>query len=140
MLKSKLQHPDILRALAAAGHGAQILITDGHYPASTKIRNGVERIYLNICPGMLSVTDLLEVMAETIEIEEATVMAPSNGPLPEIFQDFQRLIPSEAKFSKLGRYDFYERCVNNDDLCLVLVSADTRQYANILITIGVCKQ
>ncbi len=138
MLKFKLQHPDILRALSAAGHGAQLLITDGHYPASTKTKPDVEKIYLNICPDMLSVTDLLEVLAETIEIEAVTVMAPPDGPKPEIFQEFKRIIPTTAKFKELGRYEFYESCVRNEDLCLVLVSADTRIYANILVTIGVC--
>lgn len=90
MLKTKLLHPDIIRALAAAGHGAQILITDGHYPASTKTKPGVEKIYLNISPGLVSVTDLLQVIADTIEIEAATVMAPAEGPEPEIFAEFKR--------------------------------------------------
>ncbi|HOS03406.1 MAG TPA: RbsD/FucU domain-containing protein, partial [Candidatus Hydrogenedentes bacterium] len=35
MLKQRLIHPEILDALAAAGHGSKILITDGNYPAST---------------------------------------------------------------------------------------------------------
>ena len=35
MLKQTLIHPDILEALAAAGHGSKILITDGNFPAST---------------------------------------------------------------------------------------------------------
>lgn len=139
MLKSRLQHPGILRSISAAGHGAQILITDGHYPASTKVRSGVERIYLNITPGLLSVTDLLQVLTDTIEIEAVTVMAPPEGPMPSIFSEFQEIIPDTAEFNKLDRFGFYDRCVDNDDLCLVLVSTDTRQYANILLTIGVCK-
>lgn len=138
MLKSKLQHPDILHTLSAAGHGAQILVTDGHYPASTKTKPGVKRIYLNITPGLVTVSDLLQVLADTIEVEEATVMAPPDGPMPSIFAEFQSILPQTAKFRKLDRFDFYERCVENPDLCLVLVSADTRQYANILLTFGVC--
>ena len=35
MLKTTLLHPEILNALAGAGHGAQVLIADGNYPAST---------------------------------------------------------------------------------------------------------
>ena len=32
MLKTRLLHPGILRALGEAGHGAQVLIADGNYP------------------------------------------------------------------------------------------------------------
>ena len=139
MLRSKLQHPEILHTLASAGHGAQILITDGHYPASTKTVAGVKKIYLNIAPGLLSVTDLLSVLTETIDIEEATVMAPPEGEEPPIFTEFRDILPDTTQFKKLGRFEFYDVCVDNKDLCLVLVSADTRQYANILLTFGVTK-
>lgn len=139
MLKTKLIHPDILQALAGAGHGGQVLITDGHYPASTKIKPGIKPIYLNIAPGMISVTDLLEVLAATIEIEAVTVMAPDTEPMPEIFAEFKEIIPKTAEFIQLGRFEFYDHCVENPDLCLVLVSGDVRKYANILITIGVCE-
>ncbi|NLF56040.1 MAG: RbsD or FucU transport, partial [Candidatus Hydrogenedens sp.] len=30
MLKQRLTHPDILEALAAAGHGSKVLIADGN--------------------------------------------------------------------------------------------------------------
>ena len=110
MLKTKLIHPDIIRVLAAAGHGAQVLITDGHYPASTKTPAEVEKIYLNICPGLVSVTDLLQALADTIEIEAAYVMAPEAGPMPDIFDDFTRILPNGVELSKLGRFEFYDRC------------------------------
>jgi L-fucose mutarotase len=35
MLQYKLIHPQILAALAAAGHGSTVLIADGNYPFST---------------------------------------------------------------------------------------------------------
>ena len=35
MLKYRLTHPEILAALAGAGHGSQVLIADGNYPFST---------------------------------------------------------------------------------------------------------
>lgn len=35
MIKYKLTHPEILEALASAGHGSQVLIADGNYPFAT---------------------------------------------------------------------------------------------------------
>ncbi len=37
MLKTKLTHPEILQALARAGHGSRVLIADGDYPVGTMI-------------------------------------------------------------------------------------------------------
>ena len=36
MLKLPVLHPEILSALASAGHLAKVLISDGNYPHNTK--------------------------------------------------------------------------------------------------------
>ena len=36
MLKYRLLHPELLRALGEAGHGARVLIADGNYPLATR--------------------------------------------------------------------------------------------------------
>ena len=48
MLKTPLIHPDILRALGRAGHGSQILIADGNYPAGTTLGPNAELVSLNL--------------------------------------------------------------------------------------------
>jgi len=35
VLRYRLTHPEILAALASAGHGSTVLLADGHYPAAT---------------------------------------------------------------------------------------------------------
>src|SRR5207253_2128093 len=74
VLKTALLQPDILRALAGAGHGSQVLITDGNYPASTGAFAGAVRVYLNLAPGLVNATDVLRVLTPTIPIEAAHVM------------------------------------------------------------------
>ena len=51
MLRGELLHPEILFALGGAGHGSQILITDGNYPHVTKTNPDAERVYLNLANG-----------------------------------------------------------------------------------------
>ena len=58
--KQRLTHPEILDALAAAGHGAKVLITDGNYPASTKLGENAVLTYLNLAPGKPTVTEVLD--------------------------------------------------------------------------------
>jgi len=137
MLKQKLLHPDILYSIACAGHGSRILITDGNYPASTKEGVSAETVYLNLAPGVVKVTEVLETILTAIEIEEAFVMTPETGEEPEIYKDFRTLIPN-LSLIKLGRFEFYE-CASSSETCLQIVTGDQRLYANILVTIGVVK-
>lgn len=135
MLKQRLIHPDILEALAAAGHGSRVLITDANYPASTQLGENASLIYLNLAPGMPPVTDVLQVLLTAIPVEEAAVMEPEAGPDPAIYQEFQRLLPNH-EFTRLSRFEFYEEA-SGPDTCLQIVTGEGRLYANILLTIGV---
>lgn len=135
MLQTQLLHPEILAALAASGHGGQVLIADGNYPFSTRANASAARVYLNLAPGLLSVTQILEVVAPAIPIEAAHVMVPDSGAEPPIFVEFRKIIPS-IELHKLGRFEFYDMA-RSPETCLVIASGEQRIYANILITIGV---
>ncbi|GMU91597.1 MAG: hypothetical protein AMXMBFR4_06550 [Candidatus Hydrogenedentota bacterium] len=135
MLKQKLLHPEILEALAAGGHGARVLITDGNYPASTRLGENAALVYLNLSPGLVRVTDVLSVLVTVISIEEATVMEPDAGPDPAIYSDFERMLDG-LPLTKLGRFEFYEEA-SGPDTCLQIVTGDQRLFANLLLTIGV---
>lgn len=135
MLKQRLIHPDILEALAAAGHGSKVLITDGNYPASTRIGDNATLVYLNLTPGKPTVTEVLEVLLTAIPVEAAEVMEPAEGPEPPIFEEFRALLPS-VEIEKLSRFEFYEEA-SEEDTCLQIVTGEQRIYANLLLTIGV---
>ncbi|MBI4556851.1 MAG: RbsD or FucU transport [Candidatus Hydrogenedentes bacterium] len=135
MLRHRLIHPDILEALAAAGHGSRILITDGNYPASTKLGENAALVYLNLAPGKVNVTEVLETLLTAIPVEDAAVMEPDSGPEPPIFDEFRRLLP-ELSLTKYSRFEFYEEA-SGPDTCLQVVTGEQRIYANLLLTIGV---
>lgn len=135
MLKQRLTHPEILEALAAAGHGARVLVADGNYPASTTIGENAALVYLNLAPGKPTATEVLDVLLTAIVVEVATVMEPDDGPEPAIFQEFQRLMP-DVTLHGVNRIDFYDE-VSSPDTCLVIVTGEQRLYANVLLTIGV---
>jgi L-fucose mutarotase len=135
MLMQRLTHPDILEALAAAGHGSKILITDGNYPASTHVGDNAAVVYLNLAPGKPTVTEVLEVLLSAIPVEDALVMEPEDGPEPRIFEEFRQLLP-QTHLNGCGRYEFYEEA-SGPDTCLQIVTGEQRIYANLLLTIGV---
>lgn len=135
MLKSQLLHPDILRVLATSGHGSTVVIADGNYPFATLTNPAAEKVYLNLRPGLVTVTDVLETLLTAIPVEAAHVMLKDGGVEPEIFADFRRLV-TEADLTPLERYDFYAKA-QEPSVSLVVATAEQRLFANIILTIGV---
>jgi L-fucose mutarotase len=136
MVNSTLLHPDILRTLAKSGHGSRILIADGNYPFLTASPPGVTIVYLNLRPGLVTVTDVLETLLTAATIEAASVMAPPKDISPPIFDTFSTLLPDGMSIERIGRFDFYER-VRQPDTSLVIATGEQQRFANILLTIGV---
>ena len=135
MLRTTLLHPVILHALASAGHGSMILIADGNYPLATGAHPAAERVYLNLSPGVVGVTAVLEAILTAIPVEAAQVMRPAEGREPDIFADFRQLLPS-LTLQGLERFAFYEQA-RGRDVALAVATGEQRLYANILLTIGV---
>ena len=135
MLRHRLIHPEILGALAAAGHGSRVLIADGNFPASTRLGENAALVYLNLAPGKPTVTEVLDILLTAIPIEEAAVMMPESGEEPGIFQEFRSLMPDQ-QLVPYDRYAFYEEA-SGPECCLTIVTGEQRIYANLLLTIGV---
>jgi L-fucose mutarotase len=74
MLRHGLIHPQINEVLGRAGHHAKVLIADGNYPASTAIGPNAELVSLNLAPGIVNCTQVLEALLTAIPIERANTM------------------------------------------------------------------
>lgn len=136
MLRYGLTHPTMLAALAAAGHGSRVLISDGHYPHTTGANPAAERVYLNLSPDRLLVTEVLDALIDAIPIEAAAVMTPpSDLSAPEIFAEFRMALPG-LTLDGLDRFAFYD-AARGPDTALVVATGDRRTYANLLLTVGV---
>ncbi len=138
MLRTSLLHPEILGALAGAGHGSQVLIADGNYPCSTGSNPAARRVYLNLSPGLVTATDVLRAIAASIPIEAAHVMATADGSEPPIWSEFRELVPDTVPLQQIERFAFYD-AARNPNVCLAIATGEERIYANILLTIGVIR-
>jgi L-fucose mutarotase len=117
VLLTELIHPGILEALAGAGHGARVLLADGHYPASTA-------------------TTVAKVLLRVLPVEAAQVMVPPAGtPEPAAIAEYRTLL-APVPVEPLDRFAFYD-AARGPDLALAVVTGDVRTYANLLLTIGV---
>lgn len=135
MLRYPLIHPGILAALAAAGHGSQVLLVDGNYPVATAVHPRAAVVHLNLRLGTVGVETVLETLLTAVPVEAAHVMSPGAGPEPEIFASFRAHLP-DVDLTLLGRPGFYE-AARGEDVGLVVATGEERLYANILLTLGV---
>ncbi|MDR3094274.1 MAG: RbsD/FucU family protein [Bacteroidales bacterium] len=127
-------HPQILSALGKMGHGSWILLSDGGYPHITASNPAAEKVYLNLTPGVLNVTQVLEVLKETVPIEQAAVMTPPDGAMQPVFDEYKSVLP-DVQFDYIQQFDFYERA-QESNIGLVIATGDVRNYANLLIKVG----
>ncbi|HWO96551.1 MAG TPA: RbsD/FucU family protein [Bacillus sp. (in: firmicutes)] len=139
MLKTACLHTGILNVLSKCGHGDKILIADGNYPIDSNTNKNVEKVYLNLTHGIPLVTDVLNVINETIEIEKLEVMVPGDATQPPIFADFKDIVCSINRLEELGRFEFYEAC-KEENVKLAIATGEQRVYANVLLTVGVVQR
>lgn len=135
MLNSALIHPQILAALAAAGHGSTVLIADANYAHSTGTRVGAPIVHLNLSPGTVTVDQVLTAIVATTPVERATVMAPDDGSNSPVQQRYSQLIGDGVVIDVAPRAEFKAAC-RGDDLALTVATGDDRYYTNVLLTIG----
>jgi L-fucose mutarotase len=135
MLRTRLIHPEILAALAAAGHGSQVLVSDGNFPHATATPPGARRVYLNLSPGRVTVTEVLEAVAATVPLEAAAVMRPHDADAPAVLNEYRALLPPGTPVEVVERLAFYE-LTRRPDVTLAVATGDQRLYANLLLTIG----
>ena len=134
MLRYPLIHPELLAALAGAGHGSRILIADSNYAHRTNTNRDAPVIHLNLRPGLVSVDQVLETVIDASPIESATLMRPDDGSPSTVEAGYQRLL-GNAGIHSVSRTEFYQAC-RGADLAATVATGDQRHYANILLTIG----
>lgn len=145
MLKHQLIHPTINEVLGSAGHNGKILIADGNYPASSTLGPNAKLVSLNLSPGVVTCTQVLEALVSAIPIEAAQVMAAlADGPYgqkdePARWGEYRTIFEAarvEVELKAVERFAFYE-AVRSADHVLTIQTADQFLFANLLLTIGV---
>jgi L-fucose mutarotase len=145
MLRHRLIHPKINEVLGRAGHHARVLIADGNYPASSALGPRAELVSLNLSPGIVTCTQVLEALLSAIPVERAnTMMYETTGPYalaedPPVWAEYRRVMKGaglKLELEPIEKWDFY-KAVSTPDHVLTIQTADQQRFANLLLTIGV---
>lgn len=144
MLKHRLLHPEISAILGRAGHHAKVLIADGNYPASTTLGPNATLVSLNLAPGLVTVSQVLETLLTAIPVDDINTMGiPADDPYaqkgdPPVWEDYRRIITAAGmslQMKPICKWDFYEAVASRDHV-LTIQTADQALWANVLLTIG----
>ena len=144
MLKHRLLHPEISAILARAGHHAKVLIADGNYPASTTLGPNATLVSLNLTPGIVTVSQVLETLLTAIPVDEVNTMGiPADDPYaqqgdPPVWADYRRIVAAaglKLEMTPISKWDFYDAVASRDHV-LTIQTADQALWANVLLTIG----
>jgi L-fucose mutarotase len=145
MLKHTLIHGKINEVLGRAGHHAKVLIADGNYPCSSTLGPNAELISLNLSPGVVNCTQVLEAIVSAVPIEVVnTMMYELTGPYaltedPPVWANYRRVLKEAGlalELKPIEKWDFY-KAVNTPDHVLTIQTADQQRYGNVLLSIGV---
>ncbi len=135
MIYGSITHPDVLAALARAGHSSRVLIADAHFPAATLLGPTVPRVQLNYAPDTLGVAQVLGPLALTVPIEAAVGATHEDGSLPAIWPEYQRLPPGVEIGTVRGSE--LTSAFDPDRLGLAILTGEMRPASCIVLTLGI---
>ena len=130
--------PELLKILDEMGHGDEIVIGDGNFPAASNAQRLIR------CDGH-NVPELLDAILQLMPLDSyvdspVMLMQTTNGdPTPEIWAEYQNIVNKnngETKMSEIERFAFYER---TRKAYAVIATSEMALYANIILKKGVVK-
>jgi L-fucose mutarotase len=140
MLKkiSPLFSPELLAALYRMGHGDEIVLADAHFPGHTMNEHVIRADGLQI-ENLLDA--ILPLYALDSYVDDPVVMmqvVAGDEPDRSVESGYRSVIdkyaPETPAIVLIDRFDFYERAKS---AFAVVMTGDTRKYANIIIKKGV---
>ncbi len=142
MLKgiSPLISPELLKILMEMGHGDELVIADGNFPAASCAQRLVRADGLAVPPlldGILQLFPLDPYVERPVGLME---VVPGDPYKPEIWPVYREIILKHdagfKNFEMIERFAFYERAKK---AYAILATGEAALYANIIMKKGVVK-
>ncbi len=140
MLKNipSLLSPELLKILMEMGHGDEIVIADGNFPAAS-IAQRLVRLDGHMIPDILDA--LLKLFPLDTYVEKPVglmAVMPGDPYKPVIWEEYRRIIEASKEpfkdFEYIERFAFYERAKK---AYAVIATGESALYANMILKKGV---
>ena len=130
--------PELMHALMSMGHGDEIVLADGNFPAASNARILVRADGLDVCTLLRGIMKFFPL--DTFVDDHAVVMAvvDPTADEPPIWSEFRNILDEaeghEVKLTPIERHQFYAR--SREAYCVVATSEEAL-YANLILKKGV---
>ncbi|MGA2679096.1 MAG: L-fucose mutarotase [Sedimentisphaerales bacterium] len=130
--------PDLMKTLMEMGHGDEIVLADGNFPAASVAQRLIR------CDGH-GVCEILEAVLKFFPLDQyverpVALMAvvPGDKTKPTIWEEYRKIIKASGEkfsdFEFVERFAFYEKAKK---AYAVVASGEKALYANIILKKGV---
>jgi len=135
-----LLSPELLHALAAMGHGDEIVLVDCHFPAVSTARRLIRLDGVDLpaaARAVLSVMPIDDFIAEPVAAMQ-TVGAPDVVPevQQEVFDAVREIEGREAGVERVERFAFYERA---REAFAIVATGENRPYGCVIFSKGIVR-
>ncbi len=142
MLKgvSPLLSPELLKIIAEMGHGDELVIADGNFPAVSMARRLVRADGHGV-PALLDAILALFPLDSYVPRPAALMsVVPGDSTRPTIWEEYRTIVrryePGFTEFEMVERFAFYARA---QEAFAVLATGEAALYANIILKKGVIR-
>lgn len=131
--------PELLKILMEMGHGDEIIIADGNFPAASHAQRLVR------CDGH-GVPEVLEAVLKLLPLDQYVEkpvalmdVVPGDTVVPVIWEEYKSEIAKygNVEIEFMERFDFYERAKK---AYAIVATGEIAQYANVILKKGVVKE
>jgi L-fucose mutarotase len=132
--------PELLKILMEMGHGDELVIADGNFPAAS-IAKRLIRSDGNMIPELLEAVLKFFPLDKYVELPVSLMaVVPGDPYKPTIWEKYRAICKKHEHFTdfeKVERFAFYERAKN---AYAVIATSETALYANVILKKGVIKE
>ncbi|OXM87785.1 L-fucose mutarotase [Paenibacillus rigui] len=130
--------PELLKILMEMGHGDELILADGNFPAASHAQRLIR------CDGH-SIPELLDAILAFFPLDSYAAyplalmqVVPGDPVVPTIWDEYKALVrkhePEQEKFEQVERFAFYERA---KQAYAIVATSEKALYANLVLKKGV---
>jgi L-fucose mutarotase len=132
--------PELIAVMMAMGHGDELVIADGNFPAASVARRLLRADGHGVPPLLEAILQFFPLDPYVPHAVALMALVPGDSAKTDIWDEYRRIVrrhhPSFGEFELVERFAFYERARS---AYAVLATSETALYANIILKKGLVK-
>ena len=130
--------PELMKILLEMGHGDELVLADGNFPASTCAQRLVRADGHNVPELLDAILQFFPLDPYVPQPVGLMAVVPGDTVKPTIWEEYKTIVnkhdPKAANFEFIERFAFYERAQN---AFAIVATSEKALYANIILKKGV---